>query len=203
MVEKTIINKMSFYDIVTLVVPSALVWSAWDAPSIQCSSIWITFVAQFGAVLMLGFILKGVSYWWGGLWFRNNTDMIKREQIRITNIGGENIGCRILNNYIFEPLGYIISPITHFMYQEDTQLLGNYYNQYTTAYKEEYYCKRIETLESHVAFLQTWTLAIFIYMIKTWNTCEHVWLFIATMYACIIAMLSIQKKIYDLVLENK
>ena len=201
--ERTIINKMSFYDIVTLVVPSALVCYAWEMPQIPCSSNWTTYVAQFGVVMMIGFILKGISTWWGSLWFRNNTDIIKREQIRVTNIGGENIGCRFLNIFVFEPFGYIVSPLTHFMYQEDSQLLKNYYDQYATANKDDYCCKRIETLESHVAFLQTWVLAVVIYMFKACNTCTEYWLAIGAGYACILAMLSIQKKIYDLVLESK
>ena len=89
MAARSIISKMSFYDIVTLIVPSAMICYAHNWIPVECKESWVVYVAQFGAILILGFMLKSFSSWWGGLWFRNNTDIIKQERLKAENIGGE------------------------------------------------------------------------------------------------------------------
>lgn len=211
MTERTIISKMTFYDIVTLIVPSSFVCYVYQWIPLVVDGSWIVYVAQFGIIMMLGFILKSISTWWGGLWFRNNTDIIKEEREKATNIGGENKGCPILNILLFDPLKYILSFIMVFAYSEDHGELQGYYKKYETAYNNSYSCKRIEVLESHVAFLQTWILALMISLFGTlksacmcddsvsieWNPCITILL----CYVCIAIMLYTQRTIYRLVFE--
>ena len=211
MVEKTIIGKMTFYDIVTLIVPSSLVCYVHKWIPLVHDGSWIVYVAQFGIIMMIGFILKGISTWFGGLWFRNNTDIIKEEREKYENIGGENKGCPILNILLFDPLKYILSFIMFFVYAEDFGERKEYMNKYNKAYNDIYSGKRIETLESHVAFLQTWILALLICMfgdmkcacmcddkiINEWSPC----ILLLLCYVCIVIMLYIQRTVYRLVFE--
>lgn len=208
----SIIEKMTFYDIVTLIVPSSFVCYAYKwIPLVEDGS-WIVYVAHFGIIMMLGFILKGISAWWGGLWFRNNTDIIKEERGKSANIAGENKGCPILNILIFDPLKYILSFIMFFAYSEDYGEWKNYNDMYTKAYKDVYSGKRIETLESHVAFLQTWILALFISLFANFNSAcmcnddiiTNDWspcILLFMCYICIVLMLYTQRTIYRLVFE--
>ena len=211
MAAKTIIGRMTFYDIVTLVVPSAFVCCAYNFIPLVKDGSWIVYVAQFGIIMMLGFILKGISAWFGGLWFRSNTDIIKEEREKVANVGGKNKGCPILNILFFDPLKYVLSFIMFFAYSEDPGEWKDYSKKYTKAYKDVYSGKRIETLESHVAFLQTWILALFISLfanIKSACMCGdkliYVWspcIVLLLCYVCIAIMLYTQRTIYRLVFE--
>ena len=213
MVEKAIIGRMTFYDIVTLIVPSSLMCYVYQwIPLVEDGS-WIVYVAQFGIIMMLGFVLKSISSWWGGLWLRNNTDIIKEERKKYANIGDENKGCPILNIMLFDPLKYILSFIMYFAYSEDYGEHKDYIEKYTKAYQDGYSGKRIETLESHVAFLQTWILALFICMfgnmkctcmsddeiINEWSPC----ILLLLCYVCIVIMLYTQRTVYRLVFESE
>lgn len=211
MEEGTIISKMTFYDIVTLIVPSSLVCYVYNLIPLVKDGSWIVYAAQFGIIMMFGFILKRISAWWGGLWFRNNTDVIKEEREKYVNIGGENSICPILSVLFFDPLKYILSFIMVFAYAEDSGERKDYLEKYTKAYKDVYSGKRIETLESHVAFLQTWILALFISLfanvryvcmcddkiINEWSPC----VLLLLCYVCIVTMLYTQRTIYRLVFE--
>lgn len=201
MTERTIINKMTFYDIVTLIVPSALVCSAYPLiPQIACSMTWVNYVAQFGMVLMIGLVMKNFGAWWSSFWFRNNTDIIEQERRRIKNIGIDPTKCRFVDVVFFDPLKYICGPIMKGFYTQDPQSLEEYYAKYETAYDQAYYGKRIDALESHVAFLQTWIWAIIICIPS--ELC-HKCCKILVCYVCIIIMLYIQRKIYSMIWESK
>jgi len=212
MAARSIISKMSFYDIVTLVVPSAVVCYAHNWVPIECKASWVVYVAQFGIIIIFGFILKSISSWWGGMWFRNNTDVIKQERLKVENIGGENKSCGFLDILIFDPLKYICSPVMYFCYSADSHELLDYYNKYDKAYEKSYAGKRIDILESHVAFLQTAILALFICIFgKMYSSCisecssMFSWkpcIVLAVCYVCIIIMLNIQRTIYRIVFEN-
>lgn len=212
MAARSIISKMSFYDIVTLIVPSAMVCYAYNWVPIECKTSWVVYVAQFGMILIIGFIMKSISSWWGGLWFRNNTDIIKQERLKVENIGGENKSCGFLDILFFDPLKYICSIVMFFCYSADTPELTDYYGKYDKAYESSYSGKRIDILESHVAFLQTVILALFICMfgnIYSGCICECEPKFSWTpcgipliCYVCIIIMLNTQRTIYRIVFEN-
>ena len=211
MTANTIMSKMTFYDIVTLIVPSSLVCYACDLLTIKVGDPWYAYVAQFGVVMMLGLFLKCVSSFWGRLWLRNNTDIIKQERILSQNVGGEIVSCSFLNLFIFDPLKYICSIVMYFCYSEDSHELKEYYIKYTKAYDNSYSGKRIEILESHVAFLQTWILALIICMFgnninfcncETKSTCS-VCILMLLSYICILIMLHIQRKIYRMVFESE
>ncbi len=196
--EKTIINKMSFYDIVTLVVPSALVCYDYSWKPVGCVDSWEGYIAQFGVLLMVGLFLKGISALWGRLWFRNNTDIIKEERLRAKNLGGEHKVCRFLSILFFDPFMYILSPLSYLRYTEDPQEKDSYYAQYDKAYEKMYYGKRIDALESHVAFLQTWITALVIFVFEK---PDYAGCILLACYISIVLMLSIQRKIYNLIWE--
>lgn len=212
MAARSIISKMSFYDIVTLIVPSAMICYAHNWIPVECKESWVVYVAQFGAILILGFMLKSFSSWWGGLWFRNNTDIIKQERLKAENIGGENKSCGFLDVLIFDPLKYICSPVMCLCYSADSHELNDYYEKYDIAYDKSYSGKRIDILEGHVAFLQTAVLALIICMSGntyssctcecgarfSWTACE----ILLVCYVCIVIMLYIQRTIYRIVFEN-
>lgn len=211
MAAKTIINKMTFYDIVTLVIPSATMCYTHNWIPISCSDSWVFYIVQFGIIMMFGFILKAISSWWGKLWFRNNTDIIKQERQRMENVGEGDRSCRFLDILVFDPLKYICSIIMFFCYSEDSHELKEYYDKYDIAYERLYSGKRIDILESHVAFLQTWIFALIISMfgdVSKMYPCQehfHFWTPCALLllgYICIIIMLSTQRNIYRIVFEN-
>lgn len=205
--EKTIANKMSLYDIVTLIVPSALIYCAWDWSLFSNLTIsWVCYVAQFGLLLMIGLVLKGVSTEWSGFWFRNNADMIRRAE------EGDNPWKDILCSFVCGPIMYLISPIL-FHRQNETELFY-YYKKYELAYNNAYSGKRIEFLENQVAFLQSWSWALAVCLVgeitKDWrfigdngyNWDVDWWLFVIGIYACIVVMFILQKKIYKVVWES-
>lgn len=200
MAQKAIENKMTFYDLVTLIIPSALICMAHKCPNPMCFNGWVGYIAYFGILLMVGLILKMFCAWWGGLWFRNNTDIIKRERMKVSKEGGEHIVCEFLSIFIFDPIRYILSPLSYIMYQEDQEELKKYYEKYDMTCRQEYYSKRIDILESHVAFLQTWTWAIVICIPSNLCTTCCKMLFC---YACIVVMQIIQRKIYNMIWEGK
>jgi hypothetical protein len=212
MATKSIISKMPLYDIVTLVIPSAMVCYAHNWIPVECKVSWVVYVAQFGAILIFGFILKSISNWWGSLWFRNNTDVIKQERLKVENIGGENKSCRFLDILIFDPLKYICSIVMYFCYSADSHELLDYYEKYEEAYEKSYSGKRIDILESHVAFLQTTILALFICIFgNMYSSCicecgsRFAWepcVVLAVCYMCVVIMLNIQRTIYRIVFEN-
>lgn len=204
---------MPFYDIVTLVIPSAMMCYANNWVPIEGKASWMVYVAQFGIILIFGFFLKSISSWWGGLWFRNNTDIIKQERLKVENIGGENKSCGFLDILIFDPLKYICSLVMYFCYSADTHELMDYYDKYDKAYIKLYSGKRIDILESHVAFLQTATFALLICMFGHMSSgclcgCEHKFSWtpcciLLLCYICIVIMLNIQRNIYRIVFENQ
>lgn len=201
---------MTFYDIVTLIVPSSLVCYAYGLLTINDGDPWFAYVAQFGLIMMFGFFLKSISNLWGKLWFRNNTDIIKQERILSQNTGGEIVSCRFLNLFIFDPLKYICCIVMYFCYSEDSHELKEYYDKYIKAYDNSYSGKRIEILESHVAFLQTWILALIICMFSNINSCNcdtksgwSVCILMLLCYLCIVIMLNTQRTIYRIVFENQ
>lgn len=201
---------MTFYDIVTLIVPSSLVCYAYGLSTINDGDPWFAYVAQFGLLMMLGLFLKTIGGFWGKLWFRNNTDIIKQERILSQNVGGEIVSCSFLNLFIFDPLKYICSIVMYFCYSEDSHELKEYYDKYIKAYDNSYSGKRIEILESHVAFLQTWILALIICMFSNINSCncdtKSGWsacILMLLCYLCIVIMLNTQRTIYRIVFENQ
>lgn len=206
MTERTIISKMTFYDIVTLVVPSALVCCAWGwSPFSGADMSWLSYVAQFGMLLMIGLLLKSISMWWSGLWFRNQTDMIQTVEENNANLL-ENVLC----TFVCAPVRYIFSPISGWRHKQNEVELKRYYKKYDNAYNDAYSGKRIELLESHVAFLQTWSWALAVCLVGQigkghWAWCSSYawgmngWLLGLGIYACIVAMVILQKKIYQVV----
>lgn len=214
--EKTIANKMTFYDIVTLIVPGALIYCAYDYPKISCSVIWISYLAQFGIILMVGLLLKGFGAWWANCWFRNNTDIIQEEKEKQIEDDDKFSWCSFLHTWICAPIRFIFGPFIKLsqLYLKDKAKLKDYIKQYTKAYNDSYSGKRIEILESHVAFLQTWIWALVVCLFKP--TCEikctcgcgcvccsdwNKGIITIAIYICIVVMLAIQRKIYNVVWE--
>ncbi len=203
---KTILEKMTFYDIVTLIVPGALVCCAWDWSIFsRLEPLWFVYVAQFGLLLMIGLLLKGISSLWSSLWFRNNTKMIREAELKEKNLARD-----IICTFVCGPIQYILSPIFAFD-KANRELEDKYNNQYNEAYYNPYSGKRIELLESQVAFLQTWTWALgfcFIGRVLTYFGCKAYnwgiewWILVLGMYACIVTMFILQKKIYQVVWDN-
>lgn len=198
--KKTIIAKMTFYDIVTLVVPSALVCHSYVWNPLGAVNNWVGQVAIFGLLLMVGLLLKGIGALWSSFWFRNNTDIILEEKAKATNIGGENISCGFIDIIFADPMKFILGPIMKCFYTQDSDMLHAYYDQYEIAYGQAYSGKRIEILESHVAFLQTWIIAL---VVLCFEKPEYLCCIVMACYVCIIIMLSIQRKIYNMVWEVK
>lgn len=201
---------MTFYDIVTLIVPGALVLCAngWF-PFINGVS-WLSYIALFGTILTLGLVLKSLSIWWSGLWFRNNINMIQ--------IAKDNDPDKLLDfacTFFCGPIMYVISPFSaKWFLEKDENLIKLYYDKYEIAYNNTYSGKRIELLECQVAFLQSWSWALGACLI-TWifNKCEflmfkHIqisidwWGLLIAIYACIVAMFILQKKIYRVVWDT-
>lgn len=221
MTEKTIIEKMTFYDVVTLIVPGALVCCAFGFPGIYCPISWLGYVAEFGVVMMIGLLLKTFGAWWSGFWFRNNTDMIREEHLKLANIGSEKMSCEFLDVLFFDPLKFISGPIMRCFYTKDNHEWDEYNSKYDVAYSQPYYEKRIDTVESHVAFLQTWFWALIACLIghveyvcqnicQACNVCQGClvkeWktsIIIAACYISVVVMIVIQKKIYKMVWEAK
>lgn len=193
-------NKMTFYDVVTLVVPSALVCYGYNWCPLGKINTWEGYVAEFGVLLMVGLLMKSVGAWWSGFWFRNNTDIIEQERQKVTNIGGENNACSFLDVIFFDPLKFICGPIMKCFYTKNQNELDNYYDKYEHAYSQEYYGKRIDALESHVAFLQTWIVALTVFAIEKR---DYICCIFVAWYICIIIMLAIQRKIYNMIWESR
>lgn len=207
-------NKMTFYDIVTLIMPSAWVCYSYDWLKETGKEDWIGYIALFGVLLMLGLFLKAICAWWNGLWFRNNTGIIKQERMRAYGIGGEYGACRWLDILFFDPAKYIVCSLFAFSFPREQKDLLDYYDQYEIAEKDIYYGKRIEILESHVAFLQTWIWALIISLPAYFPCCcgcsccknhldLNIGIIVLACYGCITTMGSIQRKIYKMVWEAK
>ncbi len=196
--EGTIINKMSLYDAVTLIVPSAMVCWVYDGQKVACFNNWVGYLALFGIILMVGLVLKGIGAWWSSLWWRNNTDIIQEEDENRLRESNKFPFCAIMHALFCDPFKYITSPVVLLLYHRDDAKLKEYYHQYGKAYKDNYYNKRIEILESHVAFLQTWIWALIVILFQS-NDCF--WYVIGILYVCIVTMLAIQRKIYNMVWE--
>lgn len=199
--ERAITNKMTFYDIGTLIIPSALICYSYIWKPLGCISatdIWVKHVAYFGVLLMVGLLLKSIGAFWSSFWFRNNTDVIQQEREKVTNVGGNLTKCRFVDIIVFDPLRFIIGPIMRSFYTSDQKELKEYFNKYDDAYKQAYYGKRIEILESHVAFLQTWVVALVVFLFENW---DYACCIIAACYVSIVIMLSIQRKIYNMIWE--
>ncbi len=199
MTEGTIINKMTFYDIVTLIVPSALVCYDYNWKPLGEIGSWEGYIAQFGVLLMVGLLLKSIGVLWSNFWFRNNTDIILEEKAKATNIGGENISCGFIDIIFADPMKFILGPIMKCFYKQDNDIIRLYYNQYEIAYAQAYYGKRIEILESHVAFLQTWIIAL---VVLCFEKPEYLCCIVMACYVSIIIMLSVQRKIYNMIWET-
>ena len=124
--EKTIASKMTFYDIVTLIVPSALVCYIWKKQlailfadfilscPCGCTSMqnnWLNYLVAFGGLLFIGLIMKSLASWWNGLWFRNNTDML--QPIAIWHEKGieRADSCVWMKIWFCEPIQYCFSPL--------------------------------------------------------------------------------------------
>ena len=219
--EKTIANKMTFYDLVTLIVPSALVCYIWRgnlpklfADSVAacpcgCTSIqnnWLKYIVAFGVLLFIGLIMKLLASWWNGLWFRNNTDMLKPIELK-HNKGIERAdSCAWMRTWFCEPIQYCFSPLMKWfgIYQEDVSTTNNYYKTYENAFEHPYYNQRIGILESHIAFLQVWLLAIVLILPhQSMHKCCMVGIGILSIYIGIRMMISLQKKIYNMVFESE
>ena len=209
MTEKAIVNKMSLYDILTLIVPSALVCCAWDFPNVLLPEGWLGYVAKFGFVLLLGLALKSFGAWWGSCWFRNNTEIIREEEEKQVEGNYKFSACTFMHTWVCDPIRYIFSPGLKLCIPEepDRSKLKEYYQQYEKAYNDSYYSKRIDILESHVAFLQTWAWALVACMLchmKCINGKEFgMGLLVLGFYLSIVLMLAIQRKIYYLVWESR
>lgn len=200
--EKSIINKMSFYDIVTLVVPSALVYWAYGCPCILCFDNWVGYIALFGVLMVLGLVLKSIGAWWASCGFRNNTDIIKEEEDKQFAQEEQFSFCAVLDTFVCGPLKYIVGPIIKLFIpiKRDKVILKEYYDLYDKAYVDAYYGKRIEILESHVAFLQTLICALVLIMFES-KDC--IWNLIGICYVCIVIMRYIQRKIYYIIWESR
>ena len=209
--EKTIANKMSLYDVVTLIVPSALVCALYQCPLVQDEGNWITYVVPFGFVLMVGILLKSISIGWNGLWFRNNTDMIRQVQ-DTPSFTWKSCLC----TFICAPVKYIFSCVAAYFYEPDKLELNEYYRKYNIAYNDSYSGKRIEFLETQIAFLQVWMGAMTVCLIGEvshwlkWNWLNgyynHEMLngkyVCIAIYVCMVAMFILQKKLYRVVHET-
>ena len=199
---QSIANKMSLYDVLTLIVPSAIVYWAYGCPCIACFNNWIGYIALFGIILTLGLVLKTIGAWWASCEFRNNTDIIKEEEDK--QFAQEEVFsfCTVLDTFFCGPLKYIAGPVIKLFvpFKRDKAKLEEYYRLYEKAYKDDYYCKRIEILESHVAFLQTmiWALVLIMFDSK-----DCIWYIVGICYVCIIVMRFIQRKIYYMVWESR
>lgn len=200
MAEKAIIGKMTFYDVVTLIVPSALVCYEYNWRPMGCVNTWEGYIAQFGVLLMVGLLLKSVGALWSSFWFRNNTDIIKQERQKVSLVGGENQSCGLLDILFFDPVKYILGPISRCFYSQDKNELDNYYDKYESAYTQEYYGKRIDAIESQVAFLQTWVVALVVY---AFEKPQHICCIVVAYYVCVVIMLALQRKIYNMIWESK
>lgn len=219
--EKTIASKMTFYDLVTLIVPSALVCYIWRdnielpffnfSTSCPCGCIsmqdsWLNYIVAFGVLLFIGLIMKILASWWNGFWFRNNTDMLKPIALLYEkNIERAN-GCEWMKTWFCEPIQYCFSPFMKWfsIYQEDESATYEYYQRYENAFEHPYYSPRINILESHIAFLQVWLLAIVIILIHpSMHNCCMVGIGILFIYIGIRIMITIQRKIYIMVYEAK
>lgn len=210
MTEGTIISKMTFYDIVTLIVPSAILCCSNGWLPFKEEPSWVGYVALLGVVLMVGLILKGISIAWNAIWFRNSSKMIFDAE-NDTNVF-KNIACAFLCG----PLAYVLSLGSHFLDKKDEGLLDRYYDQYEKAYNNKYSGKRIELLEAQVAFLQSmiWALVfclvgIFLHdplhcpIVKVCLCPFEWWVILILIYACIVTMIILQKKVYKVVFESK
>ena len=200
--EKSIVNKMSLYDLLTLIVPSALVYWAYGCPCIACFYNWIGYIALFGIILTLGLVLKTIGAWWASCGFRNNTDTIKEEEDKQFEQEESFSFCGVMHTFFCGPLKYIAGPLIKLCIpvMRDKAKLKEYYKLYDEAYVNAYYGKRIEILESHVAFLQTMICALVIIMFESK---DYIWYIIGICYACIIVMQFIQRKIYYMVWESR
>ena len=210
MTEGTIISKMTFYDIVTLIVPSAILCCCNGWLPFKEEPSWIGYVALLGVVLMIGLILKGISIAWNAIWFRNNSKMIFDAE------NGTNIFKDLACSFICGPFAYIFSVPFHFIDNKDEGVIDRYYDQYEKAYNNKYSGKRIELLEAQVAFLQSmiWALVfcligIFLHdplqcpIVKVCLCPFEWWVILILLYACIVTMIILQKKVYKVVFESK
>ena len=200
MTQNSIIGKMTFYDIVTLVVPSALVCHSYVWKPIVPVVDWIGQIATFGFLMMIGLLFKSIGSFWSSFWFRNNTDIIQEEKAKVSSIGGENLSCGIIDTIFVDPMKFILGPIMSCFYSQDKTILATYFEKYDIAYGLSYYGKRIEILESHVAFLQTWIVAL---VVLCFDKTEYLCCIVIACYISIVMMLSIQRKIYNMVWESK
>lgn len=212
---KTILEKMTFYDIVTLLVPGVLVCCAWNWTifSLPDKIWWGTYIAQFGLILMIGLLLKSFNILWNSFWFRNNTRILL-----IVSNGETNLFKEVLCDLFCGPLLYLLSPLTGLICvlfcKQDEGLLNRYYGEYNKAYYNAYSGQRIELLESQVAFLQNWSWALVFCLlgrigkINDWGWCNKYdwglewWNLALGIYVCIVAMFILQKKIYQVVWDN-
>lgn len=218
--EKTVASKMTFYDLVTLIVPSALVCYIWrdtfalpflvttSSCSCGCTSVgnyWLNYLVAFGILLFIGLVFKMVASWWNNLWFRNNTDMIKPIADRHLHGIARADSCVWMKTWFCEPIQYCFSPIMKWfnIYQEDKSAINKYYKAYEYAFEHPYYSPRINILESHIAFLQVWLLTIVIILIHpSMHHCSMVGIVILSIYIGIYIMITLQKKIYNMVYES-
>lgn len=206
----SVTNKMTFYDLVTLIVPSALVCYVWYFPNIAFPDSWIGYVAEFGFVLLLGIILKSFGAWWGSCWFRNNTDIIQEEEEKQEEENYKFSFCSFLHTWVCDPIRYMFGPVIKLCMpkEPDKVKLDEYYKEYDKAYKDSYYVNRIEVLESHVAFLQTWAWALIVCLVgqmKCFNNTMTINISIwgVGLYLSIVLMLAIQRKIYYMIWESR
>ena len=200
---------MTFYDIVTLIVPGALVCCANQWYPYANDESWLGYIALFGVVLMVGLILKCLGICWSGFWFRNNTRMIqiaeRKEQGKLQDF---------LCTFFCAPLIYLFSLFSKLWYTQDEYVLRRYYDQYEIAYNNVYSGQRIEFLENQVAFLQSWSWALgacLVTMIfNKWDIPMFKQIYIPIdgsvvclfLYASIVAMIILQKKIYSVVWDT-
>ena len=202
-------NRMTFYDLVTLIVPSALVCYVWYFPNMAFPDSWIGYVAEFGFVLLLGIILKSFGAWWGSCWFRNNTDIIQEEEEKHDEGNYKFSFCTFLHTWVCDPIRYMYGPLKKLFVpkEPDKAKLDEYYKEYDEAYKDSYYVTRIEVVESHVAFLQTWTWALIVCLVGQLKCFDSqkigVWTLSVAIYFSIVLMLAIQRKIYRMVWESR
>ena len=200
---------MTFYDLVTLIVPSALVCYVWGFPCVKFPDTWIGYVTEFGFVLLLGVTLKSFGAWWGSCWFRNNTDIIKEEEEKQDEGNYKFSFCSFLHTWVCDPIRYIFGPLIKLCIpkEPDKAKLEEYNEKYDEAYKDSYYGHRIEIIESHVAFLQTWAWALMICMLCNIKCFEcnkiDIWLLMIGAYISIVLMLAIQRKIYYMIWESR
>ena len=202
-------NKMTFYDLVTLIVPSALVCYVWGYRCVKFPDTWIGYVAEFGFVLLLGIALKSFGAWWGSCWFRNNTDIIKEEEEKQDEGNYKFSFCSFLHTWLCDPIRYMFGPVIKLFIpkEPDRVKLEEYNEKYDKAYKDSYYGHHIEILESHVAFLQTWAWALMVCLVgqMKYFDCQKIeeWMLPVAIYLSIVLMLAIQKKIYYMIWESR